>query len=83
MWCSKMLSSTSTDPLLSKQGSYHFVVQSLKKKAAKITMHSPFHGGHESSAYESVMDCAYVEPNEPQMIDITFIKSKHIWITCF
>lgn len=30
-----------------------------------------------------MMDCAYVEPNEPQMIDIMFIKSKHIWITRF
>lgn len=23
-----------------------------------------------------MIDCAYVEPNEPQMIDIMFIKSK-------
>lgn len=30
-----------------------------------------------------MMDCAYVEPNEPQMIDITFIKSEHVWITLF
>lgn len=30
-----------------------------------------------------MMDCAYVEPNEPQMIDIMFIKHKHIWITHF
>lgn len=29
------------------------------------------------------MDCAYVGPNEPQMIDIMFIKSKHIGITSF
>lgn len=34
--------------------------------------------GHELSKYESMMDCAYVEPNEPQMINITSIKSKHI-----
>lgn len=30
-----------------------------------------------------MMDRAYVEPNEPQMIDITFIKSEHVWITLF
>lgn len=24
-----------------------------------------------------MIECAYVEPNEPQMIDIMFIKSKH------
>lgn len=29
------------------------------------------------------MDCAYVEPNEPQMIDIMFIRSEYVRATCF
>lgn len=32
---------------------------------------------------ELMMNCARVEPNEPQMIDSTFIKNKHIGITRF
>lgn len=29
------------------------------------------------------MDGAYVEPNEPQMIDIVFIRSEHVRATRF
>lgn len=43
----------------------------------------PISGGYESSQYKCMMDCAYVEPNEPQMIDITFITNKHVGITHF
>lgn len=46
-------------------------------------MHCPVLWEHESTKYESMMDCACVAPNEPQMIDTAFIKSKHIWITQF
>ncbi|KAG7524902.1 hypothetical protein JOB18_018828 [Solea senegalensis] len=63
--------------------SHSLVQNSVENYAAKIMMHCPILLGHESSKYERMMDCAYVEANEPQMIDIAFIKSKCIRITRF
>lgn len=42
-----------------------------------------FSGEHTLSCRRLGIDRAYVEPNEPQMIDVTFVKSNHIWAGCF